>query len=84
MPPPLDDALAEGGAEGMGTDPLGIVGSAIVPGAEAPMPGPPDPAAPLPSRLLAPTFAAEVGGRRVGVVLCGGNVDLAHLPWRAP
>ena len=43
----------------------------------------PSAAVPL-AAVLAPTFAAEVGGRRVGVVLCGGNVDLAHLPWRAP
>jgi threonine dehydratase/serine racemase len=43
----------------------------------------PSAAVPL-AAALAPAFAAEVGGRRVGVVLCGGNVDLAHLPWRAP
>jgi threonine dehydratase/serine racemase len=43
----------------------------------------PSAAVPL-AAALAPAFAAEVGGLRVGVVLCGGNVDLAHLPWRAP
>jgi threonine dehydratase len=26
---------------------------------------------------------AEVPGRRLGIVLSGGNVDLEHLPWRA-
>lgn len=26
----------------------------------------------------------DVAGRRVGIVLSGGNVDLDHLPWQAP
>jgi threonine dehydratase len=24
----------------------------------------------------------DLRGRRVGVILSGGNVDLAHLPWQ--
>ena len=33
--------------------------------------------------VLAPQFRQLVGpgSMRVGVVLCGGNVDLDHLPW---
>jgi len=27
--------------------------------------------------------AAELGGRRVGIIFSGGNVDLDRLPWQA-
>ena len=33
--------------------------------------------------VLNPQFQKLVGPRsmRVGIILCGGNVDLDHLPW---
>lgn len=35
--------------------------------------------------LLSPDIAAVLGdAKRVGVILCGGNVDLASLPWVRP
>jgi threonine dehydratase len=39
-----------------------------------------------PSAAVAPAavFAGLVPGRRIGIVLSGGNVDLDHLPWVGP
>lgn len=35
--------------------------------------------------VLTPQFQRVVGpgSMRVGVILCGGNMDLNHLPWMA-
>lgn len=33
--------------------------------------------------LFSDEFRARNGVKNVGVVLCGGNVDLDHLPWLA-
>jgi len=42
----------------------------------------PSAAVPL-AAVLTPTLAESLAGRRVGVVLCGGNVDVDRLPWSA-
>lgn len=43
----------------------------------------PSAAVPL-AAVLTPALAEALAGRRVGIILCGGNVDVGRLPWGAP
>lgn len=43
----------------------------------------PSAAVPL-AAALTPALAEALAGRRVGIILCGGNVDVGRLPWGAP
>ena len=43
-----------------------------------------EPSGAVPYAAMLATARRRLRGRRVGIVLTGGNLDLDHLPWMVP